>query len=637
MMIEQLTPANAEVTSERHDAWFRAVADASPALICISGADQRCTWCNRSRLEFTGRSLDQEINDGWTESIHPDDLDRCVKAYECAFEARAPLEIEYRLRSRNGTYRWVLDQAGPILAPDGEFAGYFSSCVDIHDRKNSIEEARTAAEHFRTLADASPQWIATARADGYVDWFNRRWFEYSGCTAEELRGEGWAHRTLHPSEVQSTLSKWRDAVAKGEPMEVEHRFRAGNGAYRWHVTRVVPLRDAQGKLLLWMGVSTDVDAIKQAHEAARQASQAKDEFLAALSHELRTPLTPVLLLAAELQADPNFPQQFRDAISTIRHNAELEARLIDDLLDLTRIAHGKLHIRRETADLHSLLAYTEKVIRNTAREKGVSLTFKMKATASHVRADAGRLQQVAWNLLNNAVKFTKTGGSIEVRTANPDPGSVRLEIQDTGIGIPAEHQSQIFDAFNRGEFTGHHRFGGLGLGLAISRAIIHLHGGNLTVESAGSGRGSTFIVTLDAVSPPALFGEDTPHDAPTDAKGLRILLVEDHPPTLRVLEKLLRRDGHIVTVASTMDTAVNAGLVGDFDVLVSDLGLPDGTGFEVMEQLRQSKHIKGIALSGYGMDVDLERSERAGFSRHLIKPIDFALLRQALAEVQDRK
>ncbi len=615
--------------SETADAWFRVVADAAPSLIWLSTPDKLRAWFNQSWLQFTGRGLEEETGFGWTELVFPEDLEGCLKTYQEACESQQPFELKYRLKHHSGEYRWILDSAGPIFSPGGEFTGYIGICTDIHRQKLAIEKERAAAHHFRTLADATPHRIATARPDGYVEWFNRQWFEYSGLTMEALQGDGWAYNTLHPDEIQSTLQRWHDAVAAGQPMEIEHRFRNSEGVYRWHVTRVAPMRDAHGNIALWIGVNTDIDAIKQAHEAVRAASRAKDEFIAALSHELRTPLTPVLLLSAELQSDPQLPQEFRDAISTIRHNAELEARLIDDLLDLTHIVHGKLRIRLETADLHSLLRYTEEVVGNVAREKNITLAFDLAATASTVRADAARLQQVAWNLFNNAVKFSPEGTEVTVRSFNPDPGHICFEVRDHGVGIPPERLPHVFDAFGQSA-GGAHRFGGLGLGLAISKAIMEMHGGTLSAKSEGPGKGATFSVTLETVT--------TDSAAPSTAINghastqFRILLVEDHPPTLRVLEKLLSRDGHTVTTASTVAAALEAGRNGEFDLLVSDLGLPDGSGCEIIETLRLEKPIPGIALSGYGMDSDLERSHDAGFARHLIKPIDFAQLRQALRE-----
>jgi signal transduction histidine kinase/ActR/RegA family two-component response regulator len=383
------------------------------------------------------------------------------------------------------------------------------------------------------------------------------------------------------------------------------------------------------------------EQLRAATREAQRANQAKDEFLAALSHELRTPLTPVLLAAAALREDRRLDADVREQLGMIERNVTLEARLIDDLLDLTRISHGKLQMRPAPCDAHSLIDLAVDIVRDEARDKAIHLERRFTATRTRLTADPARFQQVIWNLLRNAVKFTPDGGRITLSTydrGSPEDGScLRIEVSDTGIGISSASLEKIFQPFDQGCLTGDHRYGGLGLGLAIARAVVLMHGGRLTAESAGLNLGATFVVELPgATEPPSAgtdsatpFGGGRPGHRNTTGK-LRLLVVEDHASTLHALVQLLRRDGHEVTAASSVAEALNEAQRHTFDLVLSDLGLPDGTGLELMETLRTRHGLSGIALSGYGTEDDIHRARSAGFATHLTKPVAVGDLRHAL-------
>jgi PAS domain S-box-containing protein len=373
---------------------------------------------------------------------------------------------------------------------------------------------------------------------------------------------------------------------------------------------------------------------RQARAEAERANHAKDEFLAALSHELRTPLTPALLTLTLLERDPNTPPHMRGDIETIRRHVELEAHLINDLLDLTRIINGKLSLRMDVVDVHEILANAERICR---QHDGINVRVELNAAKHHVHGDTVRLQQVFWNLISNAHKFTPIGGTITIRTANVDD-QVQVKIIDTGRGIEADQMSRLFSAFEQGDPNVARRFGGLGLGLVISKAILSSHEGLIDVQSAGKGKGSTFTVSLAAV--PAPVGRKPPVSpiaAPPvvslPKRGLKILLVEDHEPTLKMMTRLLEQYGHRVTTAATAKAALDATDASEFDLMISDLGLPDGSGCDVMRHISDKSHTKGIALSGYGMREDIQRSLDAGFSLHLTKPVDLHQLMSAVGKV----
>ena len=374
------------------------------------------------------------------------------------------------------------------------------------------------------------------------------------------------------------------------------------------------------------------EVARSALEDAERANRIKDKFLANLSHELRTPLTPVLMCAAALEQELTIAPEFRQQLAMVRRNVELEARLIDDLLDMTKASHGKLQLLASgPVDVHSLLMHTEQIVRNDAGTKSVNLEFALTAGEHHVVGDSARLHQVFWNLLKNAIKFTPARGQVTVRTTNPAAGQLVLEVADTGAGIDEQTLPVIFRAFEQGETRGS-QSGGLGLGLSISKAIVELHGGTISAASAGAGCGSVFAIEFATVVPfsGAEVLEATSPQPESEGHRLRLLLVEDHEPTLAVLTRLLRQKNHHVLTANTVQSALRLASDHTFDAVVTDLGLPDGSGVELMQQLTRDYGLHGIALSGYGMEEDRAKTQQAGFLAHLVKPINFDQLHNVL-------
>ena len=511
-------------------------------------------------------------------------------------------------------------------------------------------QAELSEQRYRDLADAMPQIVWTARPDGYLDYFNRRWFEYTGFEkGQTYAPDGW-RSVAHAEDLTSALARWYDAVRAGNEYVTECRFRRHDGAYRWHLIRALPLRSDAGRLVKWFGTCTDIDdqkrteeQLKQAKEAAEAADRAKDQFLAVLSHELRTPLSPVLSGVQVLQTEPGLSDDALATLDMIRRNVELEARLIDDLLDLTKIARGKLQLDLEVTDLHQVVNSVVEMCAADCRAKDLRLIVNLGAARRHVRGDPARLHQVLWNLIKNATKFTPAGGAITVATGG-DEDWVRLDVTDTGIGIEPDMIPRIFFAFEQADATIAQRFGGLGLGLAISKSLIDMHGGRVRAASKGIGHGCTFTVellTTDAIqrrtpaaSParPASAGPvlHSPHakDAP-----LRILMVDDHEDTSRALKRLLVRMGYEVKLAHTVQHALDVARSNTFDLIISDIGLPDGSGLDLMRELCARRPVRGIALSGFGMEDDVRKSFEAGFREHLIKPVNVQKLQTVIQRV----
>ena len=421
------------------------------------------------------------------------------------------------------------------------------------------------------------------------------------------------------------------------------------------------LTDSFNQMLARIGESNEV--LSRAKEAVEAANREKDQFLAIVSHELRTPLTPALAAAAMLESDATISPQIRKDLSVIRRNIEVEARLIDDLLDITRIVRGKLELRRQVVDVRSLLEHAmQNYCLDAAAKKQIRVSMKIMSAQSHVLVDSSRMTQVFWNLLQNACKFTSTGGSIDVCVSNeyrqlrspnvisPNGDNDRLgqlvvEVSDTGMGISPETLPKIFNAFEQGERSRGQGFGGLGLGLAISRAIIQLHGGSISAASEGKGKGATFTVRLHCVKPVLTTETDRPVAAVSDAvarRSMRVLVVEDHPDTAEQFARLLRRAGHeVICAGSIKEAQTYAAVTPDqnracaFDILISDLDLPDGSGRELMRNLAQRCPIHGIAISGHGMKEDVDGSMQAGFSYHITKPVNWAELKAVIDKISD--
>jgi signal transduction histidine kinase/CheY-like chemotaxis protein len=425
----------------------------------------------------------------------------------------------------------------------------------------------------------------------------------------------------------------------GTPFHLtEHPLKDKTGATHFLDVNLLRLQGAeetiQGVLYLVEDKTRDVTLRRE----LIAANQAKDQFLALLSHELRSPLSPVIAMVGELEADAPDSPQVREALEVIRRNVELEARLIDDLLDVTRIAKGKLQLSFETICVHQTLQRAYEICRKEIEAKNLEAVFHPRAAHTYVEGDPARLQQVFWNLIKNSVKFTPEKGRITIETLNPTPDKIEVRVTDTGIGIEQGKIDKIFNAFEQGQTEITRRFGGLGLGLSISKALIHAHGGKIRVESPGKDQGATFSVELNTVLTPIGADGQRP-DQPQRAGGkadravfkpCRLLLVDDHHDTCVGMKRMLERRGYQITVAHTAQQAMEQVRAREFDLLISDIGLPDRSGYELMREVRLSKNLPGIALSGFGSEQDINQAREAGFSEHLTKPINFEQLEKTI-------
>ena len=423
----------------------------------------------------------------------------------------------------------------------------------------------------------------------------------------------------------------------GTPFQlIEHPLKDSSSATHFLDINLLRLQGAketvQGVLYLVEDKTRDV-TLRQELIAANAA---KDQFLAQLSHELRSPLTPVIAMVGELEAEMPDSKPIKEALEVVRRNVELEARLIDDLLDITRISKGKLQLSFEPISIHQILQRAYEICRNEIEAKNLEVNFGLRAVHTYVEGDPARLQQVFWNLIKNSVKFTPEKGRISIETLNPAPDKIEVRVIDTGIGIESETIGKIFDAFEQGQSDITRRFGGLGLGLTISKTLIDAHGGHIRVQSSGKNQGAIFTVELNTVESPIErdgHGEDRPVDRKPDVAVLshrRVLLVDDHHDTCLGMKRMLERRGYQITIAHSAEQAVEKVRTQEFDLLISDIGLPDRSGYELMREVRLNKRLPGIALSGFGSEQDVNQAREAGFAEHLTKPINFERLEKTI-------
>lgn len=681
---EQEARAAAEA-SERH---YRFLAESMPQMVFTTSATGQSEYVNSRWLQFTGLSSLDELNSTWDRVIHPSDFDQCMRKWAQCLQKGASYDIEYRLRRYDGVYRWHLCRAEPLRDKSGMIIKWFGTCTDIEDQRRTTDSLHFLAEASELLSssldyETTLASVARLAVPAIADW----------CTVDILDQCGTLRRLaiVHSDPAKLRIAEeLRTLYPPGPDDSTLRVLRSGNSEFFSEITNqiieqiardprhaqilkslglksslVVALPGREGPLGTISMASAEsghhygaqelalaedlarragaaVDnarlyrQLREAKDVAEAANAAKDQFLAVLSHELRTPLTPVLATVQAMESDPDLPAEYRQSMEMIRRNVELEARLIDDLLDLTRVAKGKLQLHPQPIDAHAGLRSALEICYDELRGKRQELALQLGAQVHFVRADSARLQQVFWNLIKNAIKFTPEGGTIAIRTQNEPAGQLRIEVRDNGIGIEPQLLPEIFNAFEQGERSITRRFGGLGLGLAISKALVEIQGGTLRADSAGRGMGSLFVIQLPVIAAPQIVPKPVAPNGNRENLGLRILLVDDHEDTAKAMRRLLEREGHAITLAFNVNDALGEFGQNDFDLLISDIGLPDGSGLELMRQIRQRKNVCGIALSGFGMEEDIRKSKEAGFTEHLIKPINFQKLQDVIRNVVAR-
>ena len=525
-----------------------------------------------------------------------------------------------------------------------------SRCYESIERSRVQRTLRESERRFRQLADAMPQIVFVADADGNIEYFNRQWYEYTGLPEGGVSRASW-ERVHTRGGLERVAQAWPHALRTGEPYEIEYELRRHDGAYRWHLGRALPIRDEHGRIVRWFGTNTDIhdrkgieQALGQALEAeqhargqAEQASRMKDEFLATLSHELRTPLNAILGWSHLIRRPNATPEELTKAAEVIERNARSQATIIEDLLDMSAIMSGKVRLDMHRIDLASVVRAAIETAEPPARAKSVEIRAIVAPGESAVTGDANRLQQVLWNLLTNAVKFTPRGGRVDVVMRHVD-GNVEVCVNDTGEGIAPDFLPFVFDRFRQADASSARRHGGLGLGLSIVKQLVELHGGEVRVESEGLGRGATFTVALPLLVPNprgagresksrarAHAGDGADHVLRGQLEGVRALVVDDERDARDLIQRLLQEAGADVATAASTEEALGQLDRDRFDVLVSDIGMPGRDGYELIQAVRTrgtNQALPALALTAYARAEDRAKVIAAGFQKHLPKPVD---------------
>jgi PAS domain S-box-containing protein len=625
------------------------IADAAPVLIWLSDTTKKCIWLNKPWLKFTGRTMEQEYGDGWAESLHPHDFDRCIAIYFSSFEARKEFSIEYRLRRHDGEYRWMLVKGVPRFMSDGEFSGYIGSCIDITERKQVEEilrQSQAEAERQRRLYDTilsnTPDLVYvfdlnhrfTYANDVLLKMWGKTWDEAIGKTCLELGYEPW-HAEMHDREIEQV-------IATKQPTRGEVPF-TGTFGRRVYDYIFVPIIGKDGEVEAIAGTTRDITERQQMEATLRETDRRKDEFLATLAHELRNPLAPIRSGLEIIRRTVDDKIKFEETLNIIERQTNQIVHLVDDLLDISRITQGKIRLRKERIDLKTAidmaLETSQGVIDKAENELIITLPYK----PIYIDADLTRVAQIFLNILNNAAKYSSAGGKISL-TAGKEGNEAVIGIKDTGLGIAPEMLSKIFDMFGQLETPDQQVQGGLGIGLSVVKKLVEMHGGTVEAFSEGRGKGSEFIVRLPLVVEQSeslsaaqssekdslqtaemkMSNSDNPLHPALKAGQQRVLVVDDNIDAVQMLETLLSFEGHTIRTAFDGKTGIEIALEFQPDVCLLDIGLPEMNGYELACRLREFlPQVLLISVSGWGQEEDRRRSREAGFDNHLVKPVDF--------------
>jgi PAS domain S-box-containing protein len=536
----------------------------------------------------------------------------------------------------------------PIVNAAGIVTGIFVQGSDVTGFKRAERQLTDSQARFRAAIRAIGT-LWTNNAEGRMEGAQPGWEELTGQTFEEYQGYGWA-AAVHPDDAQPTIDAWQRAVTSRSNFTFEHRVRRHDGEWRTCQIRAVPVVDSDGAIREWVGVHVDITAQKDAENErqallerervaraeAEVANRTKDEFMAVLGHELRNPLSPIstaLYLMKMKKVDG-----IQEERQIIERQVAHMTRLVDDLLDISRITSGRIQLKREYVDLEDVVKGAAEMVRPLMEQRRHKLHLLIGSAA--VIGDRVRLAQVLSNLLTNAARYTPEGGEIHVSLVRFDD-TVEIGVRDNGVGIPAEMLPRVFDMFVQHKQTIDRAAGGLGLGLAIVRSLVLLHGGHVSVESRGPGLGSEFVVRLPAVATREVEvpgGWDEVEVA--RAKGQRLLIVDDNVDSANLLAKGLGQLGYVVDVAYEGEGALAQAQTSAPDAAILDIGLPRMDGYQLARRLRalpQCADIPLLALSGYGQDHDRRMSQDAGFNQHLTKPADLTMVATLLEKYLQRR
>jgi PAS domain S-box-containing protein len=610
--------------SGRMGAWSYNIAKtsftASPEMESIFGIAPRGGSATRDELQRV---------------VHRDDFQNLRDSVRAAVRDHQEFTATFRFRHADGQWRWMEARGRPAIDVGGPEGLLFGVAADVTERKAAQEAQARFELRFRTMVDAIPQLAFMARPDGWMYWYNRRWYEYTGTSPSEMEGWGW-QRVHDPAVLPAVNDRWQQSLRSGEPFEMVFPLRGADGQFRSFLTRISPLKDEGGNVTHWFGTNTDITAQLRAEEELRSADRRKDEFLATLAHELRNPLAPIRSAVDIMHRSASLPRDLHPLRAMLDRQSRHLARLVDDLLELARITQGKVELRRQPASVVQCLHEAIEAVRPSLDGARHDLRVVVCADPLVADIDPTRIVQTFVNLLVNAVKFTPAGGRIEV-AARREGAQALVRVRDTGIGIAATHIDHLFEMFSQPQPAIDRTVGGLGIGLALVRGLVQLHGGTVQAHSDGQGQGSEFTVRLP-LAPAESFrphqGDEDDTASGTPAQSRRVLVIDDNHDACATLAALLRMEGHEVREAHDGPEGIDAAKAFAPDLVLLDIGMPGMSGYEVAQALRKlpgGGALRIVAVTGWSQDHDRQRSREAGFDHHLAKPVGVDELLKLLA------
>lgn len=617
----------AEAASRENEAKFRRLVDSNIIPIVHYHLDGKLKEVNGAFLHMLGYSREDFENGtlSWPALTPPEW--REANAIEIQ-ELRATGLMQNFMKEyfrKDGSRATVVMGAANFTGNNEEGIAYM---VDLSAFKKAELLLQESEAKFRTIANAMPQMVWSTLPDGYHDYYNQQWYDYTGMLEGSTDGEKW-NGLFHPEDQSRAWELWRHSLKTGDPYEIQYRLRHRSGDYRWVLGRALPILDKDGKIIRWMGTCTDIHDQKLLEHELKNLSQRKDDFLAMLAHELRNPLAPISTAAQLLKINSSNPENVRRSSDIITRQVKHMTELVDDLLDVSRVTRGLVTLEKERISLKDVINNAIEQARPLIEARSHTLSTKLPASDVSVLGDRTRLIQTIVNVLTNAAKYTPHNGVITL-TLTVDAGNAVVAATDNGIGIDAKLLPHVFELFTQAERTPDRSQGGLGLGLALVKTIMNLHGGRVEARSDGPGRGSTFTLTLPTLDMDPLPTTATTADDSHSVPSLRILLVDDNTDAADSLSALLEAYGHEVTVCENATCTLAEVSNHDPQVFILDIGLPDMDGYELCRRLRaldKSKTAMFIALTGYGQAHDRTLAKHAGFDYHFVKPIDVEQLR----------
>ncbi|MBA3638659.1 MAG: PAS domain S-box protein [Acidobacteria bacterium] len=656
----------AEEETGLHRRLVENVLDCLPAAVAmLRGEPLRFELVNPAYQSLApGRQmLGRTTAEVWPET-HPEFEQRCHRVLDSGEPFHLVDEI-FMLQALDGPlerrqFSWSIHR---VSFPGDDAPGALVTVWETTERFRAAQALIQSEERFRQLANTIPQLAWMADPDGWITWYNQRWHDYCGTTPEEMEGWGW-QRVHDPEALPAVMERWKSSIESGKPFDMTFPLRGADGVFRPFLTRVNPLLDGEGRVILWFGTNTDIsdqkrnetekeqllESERRARADAEHASRLKDEFLATLSHELRTPLNAILGWSQLLRHHHSQALDIGEGLTVIERNARMQAQLVEDLLDMSRIVSGKLRIDVQRVDVAGVIDEAIEAVRPAAEAKGLRIEKVLDTHVGAVRGDPARLQQVVWNLLMNAIKFTPRSGKVQVALERVN-SHIEITVADNGEGITPEFLPHVFERFRQADAASTRKHSGLGLGLAIVKSIVEAHGGQVRVKSPGAGRGSTFSVELPLViaqtsaedrlrQHPRTTASDTNHPVCEERmlQGVSVLVVDDERDARELIRFLLEECHAEVMLAENAAEALEILRRSRPDVLLSDIGMPNQDGYALIRNVRELAASDGgdtpaAALTAFARSEDRRRALLAGYQSHVAKPVEPAELVTVVASL----